>query len=231
MGRAATVAFVLAAGAAAAVACSTSKPTERDAPVAPGRMHTVAAGETVWDLARASGLTVEEIVEVNGLRSADEIAEGQVLYLPAGLLPAADVPATAERDDVVPTPADGDARLVWPVDGVVLRSFASGKRAYDGLLIAAPAGTKVRAADAGEVAFVGDQRTAFGLLVLVRHADDVVAVYGHLDRADVSVGQHVTRGQAIGVVGTSGGAESPRLHFQLRRGRTAVDPTPLLPPE
>ena len=194
-------------------------------------MHVVAAGETVWDLARQSGLTVEEIVEVNGLRSADEIAEGQELFLPAGGAPAIDAPVSAERVEPTAPPALGDAPLAWPVDGVVLRAFASGQRAYYGLLIAAPAGSAVRAAGAGKVAFVGDQHTALGLLVIVQHDDGLVSVYGHLERAEVATGQSVVRGQAIGVIGTSGGAESPRLHYQLRRGRTPIDPTPLLPPE
>ncbi|MCC7071357.1 MAG: peptidoglycan DD-metalloendopeptidase family protein [Deltaproteobacteria bacterium] len=215
----------------ALVACSTTGPAARDAPSAPGRMHTVAAGETVWDIARQSGLSVEEIVEVNGLRSADEIAAGQVLYLPAGALPSIDVPPSAERVEPSPAAPLGTASLVWPADGVVLRSFASGKRAFEGLLIAAPAGTPVRAVSAGEVAFVGDDKTALGLLVIVKHDDELASIYGHLESAAVSAGQTVGRGQTLGVVGTSGQAEAPRLHFQLRRGRTAIDPTPLLPPE
>lgn len=194
-------------------------------------MHTVTAGETVWDIARRSGLTVEEIVEVNGLRSADEIAEGQVLYLPAGGLPDVDAPGSAEREEPPPAVVVGAAPLVWPTDGVVLRSFASGKRAFEGLLLAAPAGSAVRAVADGEIAFVGDEKTALGLIVVVKHADELVSIYGHLENADVSAGQKVARGQALGSVGTSGQAESPRLHFQLRRGRTPIDPTPLLPPE
>ncbi len=216
---------------AAPVGCVTARHEAPDAPAAPGRMHTVAAGETVWDLARESGLTVEEIVEVNGLRSADEVAAGQVLFLPAGGLPAVDAPHFTERAEPLPAAPDDGAPLTWPADGVVLRAFASGKRAFEGLVIAAPAGTAVRAAAAGEVAFVGDERTALGLLVIVKHADDLVSIYGHLGTAAVTAGQRVARGQAIGVVGTSGAAESPRLHFQLRRGRTPIDPTPLLPPE
>ncbi|MCC7110286.1 MAG: M23 family metallopeptidase [Deltaproteobacteria bacterium] len=224
--------LVVGPGAAGCATRGEGAPGDRDAPPPPGRMHVVAAGETVWDLARQSGLSVEEIVEVNGLRSADEIAEGQILFLPAGAAPAIDAPTTAERDEPTPAPpSQGDAPLAWPVDGVVLRGFSSGKRAHEGLLLAAPAGTAVRAAAAGEVAFVGNEGTTLGLLVIVRHAEDLVSVYGHLDRAEVSTGQAVARGQTLGVVGTTGGVETPRLHFQLRRGRTPIDATPMLPPE
>ena len=213
-------------------------------PAPAGTFHTVKAGETVWDLARRFGLSVEEIVEVNGLLSADDVAAGQVLFLPAGgRLDDLDDPP--ERvDDESPAPP-GATPLAWPVDGVVLRDFAAaipgkkGRLPFDGLLIAAPAGSPVRAAADGQVLFVGDQGTDYGLLIIVRHgaphqgpgADDVLAtVYGHLVDPVVSAGDTVRAGQRIASVGTSGGAESPRLHFQARRGRTTVDPLPLLPP-
>ncbi|HEY4221677.1 MAG TPA: M23 family metallopeptidase, partial [Myxococcota bacterium] len=96
-------------------------------------------------------------------------------------------------------------------------------------LIAAPEGTAVKAAADGAVVFAGDQGTAYGIIVVLQHAGDVVTVYGHLARADVKAGDKVSAGQALGAVGMSGGAETPRLHFQVRRGRTVVDPAPLLP--
>lgn len=190
-------------------------------------------GETIWDLSRQSGLSVEEIVEVNGLRSADEVAAGQVIFLPVGGGPVVDAPAPAEREEPVVLEApNGPTPLSWPADGVVLRAFSTGKKLpYDGLLIAAPAGTAVTAAADGEVLFAGDQGTDYGYIVVVRHGGDLVTVYGHLAGAVVKAGERVRAGQRLAVVGTSGRQESPRLHFQVRRGRTVVDPLPLLPPE
>jgi LysM repeat protein len=216
-------------------ACATSTAVrEEPQPAAAGSFHTMQPGETVWDLSRQSGLSVEEIVEVNGLPSADEVAAGQIVFLPAGASPVVDAPAPAEREEpTLPVP-DDPTPLVWPCDGVVLRDFSTGKQPYDGLLIAAPAGTPVRAAAAGEVIYVGDAGTGYGLLVIVRHGDGddaLTTVYGHLDEALVKQGARVNPGQRIGTVGTSGRQESPRLHFQVRRGRTPTDPLPLLPPE
>lgn len=223
--------------------CATSSPATSPEPAPAGTFHTVRAGESVWDLARRSGLTVEEIVEVNGLRSADEVAAGQLLFLPAGGVVDDDPPERAASDDE-PLAPPGQTPFAWPVDGVVLRDFApagpsqKGPAPFDGLLIAAPSGSAVRAAADGEVLFVGDQGTDYGLLVVVRHgpvaigeADDaLVTVYGHLADPIVKAGDTVRAGQRIASVGTSGGVESPRLHFQARRGRTAIDPLPLLPP-
>ena len=208
----------------ATVACTTTTAPVRTEPAA-GSFHTMAPGETVWDIARQSGLSVEEIVEVNGLPSANEVAAGQVLFLPAGGAPVVDVPAPAERTEADEAPR-GAAALVWPVEGVVLRDFG---KSFDGLLIAAPAGAPVVAAADGEVAFAGDQGTSYGLLVVLKHAGDLTSVYGHLGALDVKPGARVKAGERIGVVGTTGHQESPRLHFQVRRGRTAVDPLPLLP--
>jgi lipoprotein NlpD len=219
--------------------CATTSPPPDVEPPAAGTFHTVRPGETVWDLARRHGLSVEEIVEVNGLPSADEVAAGQVLFLPAGGRvddddrERAPDDAAARTVDVDVLPPTGSTPLAWPVDGVVLRAFSAAKGTrpgHDGLLVAAPADTPVRAAADGEVVFAGDQGTDYGVLVVLRHADDVVTVYGHLDALLVKQGDVVKAGQRIASVGTSGGAESPRLHFQARRGRTPVDPMPLLPP-
>lgn len=221
------------------LACATWAPRAQQPPQ-PGTFHTVRPGDTVHGLARATGLTVEEIVEVNGLSSPRAIQVGQVLFLPA-VVGRARGPEPRTQDGaapVVPAPpatlaadaADATGVLAWPVDGVVLRAFSSGRSPYDGLLIAAPEGRPVLAAAAGEVLFAGDQGTAFGLVVVLRHDDDLVTISGHLSKATVQAGERVRPGQTIGYVGVTGGQESPRLHFQVRRGRTAVDPLPLLPP-
>lgn len=219
-----------------ATSCATTTGRDgarEDEPPSAGRFHTMQPGETIWDLSRQSGLSVEEIVEVNGLPSADEVAAGQVIFLPAGGGPVVDAPAPAEREEPAPLPAlpEGPTPLAWPVDGVVLRAFSTKKLPYDGLLIAAPAGTPVTAAAGGEVLFAGDQGTDYGFIVVLRHEGDLVTIYGHLADAAVRAGDRVTAGQRLAVVGTSGRQESPRLHFQVRRGRTVVDPLPLLPAE
>ncbi|HEY4222053.1 MAG TPA: LysM peptidoglycan-binding domain-containing protein, partial [Myxococcota bacterium] len=156
-------------------ACATPGASSRahDEP-APGRFHTMQPGETVWDVARASGLSVEELVEVNGLPSADDVAAGQVLFVPAGAIDGdvARADDGRERNDApAGAPREAAATLAWPVDGgVVLRDFSIGKLAYDGLLLAAPEGTVVKAAAEGSVVFAGDQGTAYGIIVVLQHA-------------------------------------------------------------
>jgi len=213
--------------------CATT-PEASEPPTPPGRFVEVQPGQTVWELAQESGLTVDEIVEVNGLENAAELAAGQVLFLPASALaprpkppaPAAALPTPRE----LPRPPAGDG-LLWPTDGVVLRAFGSGKPPYDGVLIAAPSGTPVVAVASGGVAFAGDQGTTLGAFVIIDHGNDLLTITGHLSSVDVKAGDVVSRGQRIGAVGTSGlVGVSPRVHFQLRKNKAPVDPVPELAP-
>lgn len=218
--------------------------TQEASPEAPGRYHEVKPGETVWEIARRNGLSVEELVEVNGLASAEELAAGQLLFIPVDpsappeepVAPDALASTMTRPDAPVPPPAPitGDAPLMWPIaDGVLLRDFEPEKKRglpYEGILLATPAATPVSAAADGEVAFVGEQSPLLGRMVIIRHDGDLLTIYGHLDRVDVRVGDKARRGRVIGTVGTSGRAESPQLHFQVRRGRTPEDPLLFLPP-
>jgi murein DD-endopeptidase MepM/ murein hydrolase activator NlpD len=91
-----------------------------------------------------------------------------------------------------------------------------------------PEGTAVRAAENGVVIYAGDGLREFGNTVLIRHDDGLVTVYGHNSRLNVSRGDTVRRGQEIALSGTSGSADTPRLHFEVRKDSTPVDPTTFL---
>lgn len=114
----------------------------------------------------------------------------------------------------------------WPLSGRVITDFAASRGT--GINIEAPEGTTVRAAENGEVIYVGNAVEGYGNLVLVKHANGFVSAYAHLQNIGVVKGDNVTRGDAIGTVGTTGSVSRPQLHFQLRRGATPVDPVPHL---
>jgi murein DD-endopeptidase MepM/ murein hydrolase activator NlpD len=102
-------------------------------------------------------------------------------------------------------------------------------RTFDGIEIEAPAGTPFKAAAAGNVVYVGNQIPGYGWLVLIRHNDGIMSAYAYAQSVSVREGQSVTRGQPIGLVGTTGRAPTPRLHFQIRYNTHPVDPLPRLP--
>lgn len=117
--------------------------------------------------------------------------------------------------------------FLWPVKGEVVAEFGPlpGKGQHnDGINIAAPKGTPVRAAENGVVAYVGNELKGFGNLLLVKHADNWMTAYAHNEKLMVKRGESVRRGQTIATVGSSGSVTSPQLHFEIRHGTEAVNP-------
>jgi murein DD-endopeptidase MepM/ murein hydrolase activator NlpD len=126
------------------------------------------------------------------------------------------------------TSAQADAAGVapefrWPARGRIIESFKAGGN--DGINIAVPEGTSVRAAESGVVAYAGSELKGYGNLVLIRHPNGFVTAYANNGELDVKRGDTVKRGQIIAKSGQSGNVNSPQLHFELRKGSTPVDPT------
>jgi murein DD-endopeptidase MepM/ murein hydrolase activator NlpD len=121
--------------------------------------------------------------------------------------------------------------FIWPVQGRVVASFGTGPQGThnDGINIAAAAGTTVVAADAGEVAYAGNELKGYGNLVLVKHDSGFITAYAHNETLLVKRGQRVTRGQPIAKVGATGTVSEPQLHFEVRRGARVLDPMEYLP--
>ena len=120
--------------------------------------------------------------------------------------------------------------LDWPVDGEIVERFGRSRHPVyntevvnNGIDIRAARGTPVRAVEDGEVVYA-DFNGGYGLMVIVDHDGGDYSLYAHLDRAAVSIGQRVAKGQSIGTVGESGSLVGPKLHFEIRQGGRAVDP-------
>lgn len=125
-----------------------------------------------------------------------------------------------------PPPPLAGKGFIWPCKGEVINEFgplAKGQHS-DGVNIAAPRGTPVKAAENGVVAYVGNELKGFGNLLLIKHADGWMTAYAHNDQLMVKKGETVRRGQQIATVGASGNVSSPQLHFEIRKGTEAVNP-------
>ncbi|WP_289152363.1 LysM peptidoglycan-binding domain-containing M23 family metallopeptidase [uncultured Salipiger sp.] len=114
--------------------------------------------------------------------------------------------------------ASSNARMAMPVNGAIIREYSKGKN--DGIDISAPAGTPVKAAESGTVAAI-TTNTDNVRIVVVRHADDVLSIYTHVDNLTVEKGSSVSRGQTIGKVRSG---DPSFLHFEVRKGFDSVDP-------
>ncbi len=118
----------------------------------------------------------------------------------------------------------------WPVRGRVIASFGATTNGQqnDGINLAVPEGTPVKAADDGVVAYAGNELKGYGNLVLIRHPNGFVSAYAHASEVLVKRGDTIKRGQVIAHAGQTGNVTSPQLHFEIRKGSTPVDPTKYL---
>jgi murein DD-endopeptidase MepM/ murein hydrolase activator NlpD len=127
--------------------------------------------------------------------------------------------------------ASSGSGFLWPVHGRVVSAFGTADNGThnDGINIAAPSGTSVLAAEAGVVAYAGNELRGYGNLVLLKHAGGYLTAYAHNSKLLVHKGESVSRGQPIARLGATGAVGEPQLHFEIRSGRNAVDPMSLLP--
>ncbi|MBB4359590.1 murein DD-endopeptidase MepM/ murein hydrolase activator NlpD [Bradyrhizobium sp. CIR18] len=136
----------------------------------------------------------------------------------------AETPAKAtETTSALPT-------FRWPVRGKVVTSYGAktNGKSNDGINLAVPEGTPVKAAEDGVVAYSGNELKGYGNLVLVRHSNGYVTAYAHASELMVKRGDTIKRGQVIAKSGQSGEVASPQLHFEIRKGSSPVDPLQFL---
>ncbi len=184
------------------------------------KIYFVKRGDTLFSIARANGLTVDEIKARNNL-SSNDITVGQKLWL-AGIPPENQGSASGSET------SRSDCAL--PTTGRVTSEFGMRRgRPHKGIDIANRSGTPIYAALDGVVVFSGVQR-GYGNVILIEHPDFVMTVYAHNERNLVSVGQRVSRGQHIANMGSTGNSTGPHLHFEYRVKGTAINPRRVLPP-
>jgi murein DD-endopeptidase MepM/ murein hydrolase activator NlpD len=116
-------------------------------------------------------------------------------------------------------------RLAWPLEAPIASPFGPrGFGFHSGIDVAAPRGTPVASAASGQVVWASFMAGGWGNLVIVAHKGGVESMYAHLSRIDVHVGDIVRTRERLGLVGATGDAAGPHLHFEVRVRGAAVDP-------
>lgn len=141
-------------------------------------------------------------------------------------------PEAREAEAVVPTPSSGTPSFGWPARGRVIAGFGEklpSGQLNDGINLAVPEGTAVRAAEDGVVAYAGSELRGYGNLILVRHPNGFVTAYAHTSEILVKRNDPVKRGQVIARSGATGAVTTPQLHFETRKGSAPVNPMQYLP--
>lgn len=222
------------------------------------KFHVVAKGDTLYNISKRYNVDMSSLSRVNNLDEPYALRIGQRLVLPGSVVDKSTTNSTASATPVKttaqsnntswwgsskkqtpakaayskPTPVKKrSSKFAWPVKGTIVSNYGNiGKgRTNDGINIKAPLGTTVKAADAGTVAYAGNELKGFGNLILVKHNDGWITAYAHNDKVLVKKGQKVRKGEKISTVGSTGGVNTPQLHFEIRAGKKAVNPRAYLP--
>jgi murein DD-endopeptidase MepM/ murein hydrolase activator NlpD len=137
-----------------------------------------------------------------------------------------DAKATADIDDAADAASADGKSFRWPVRGRIISGFGAKPNGEknDGINLAVPEGTSVKAVEAGTVIYAGNELAGYGNLVLIRHADGWVSAYAHNKDILVKRGDVIHRGQTIAHAGMTGSVTAPQVHFELRKGAKPVNP-------
>lgn len=210
---------------------------------------TVAAGDTLYSLSRRYSVPVNDLAVMNNLSVPFALSVGQKLKVPdlssapvrsvaTTKVDSATVPVAKPKEKISSDPtqklptigARSSSKFSWPVRGRVLSAYgAKGDGLFnDGINIAAARGTTVDAAENGVVAYAGNEVKGMGNLIIIQHSGGWMTVYAHLDSMTVRRGNKVSVGQKIGTVGETGKVDEPQLHFEIRKGTKAYNPSTYL---
>ena len=192
----------------------------------------IAPGEDLAAIARRADVPLDDLLEINGLADAADARPGRLIFvLAAPRQPAVAPPAVAEGTP--PPLAISRTPLRWPLATgriIVASPFGTREgRPHEGIDLPAPVGTPVFAAADGRVEYAGKGIRGYGNLVVVKHAGDLLTVYAHNSVLLVAQGQPVRAGDRIALVGQSGRATGPHLHFEVRAGQIPRNPMGFLP--
>lgn len=210
-------------------------------------VHVIKSGDTLAELGELYGVPGEEIRAYNDIRDPRKLRVGQRVVIPAigplkssSPLPSvADRPVETERAQLRMVSIAGVRSYIgdleYPVEAARYSSRFGWRwsKFHEGIDLAAPEGSDVRAAHDGEVVFVSDSWSGYGKVVVLK-GDRFMTVYGHNSRNKVKKGDRVEKGEVIAKVGQTGDASGPHLHFETRvlndQGRfAAVNPMVFYP--
>jgi len=193
-----------------------------DIPNADGLRYAVKRGDSLEKIARSYDVSLREMAKWNSLES-DVIVPGQLLFIPGARLSTNELNLVLGKLFVYPA----KGRLTSPF-GYRTSPITGMREFHQGIDIAGPTGTPIRASMAGRVAAVG-VAPIWGKYVILRHADGYQTLYGHLNVIKVSRGTWVEQGGEIGDMGNTGFSTGSHLHFTIFKNGAPVDPLTYLP--
>ena len=200
-----------------------------------GVYHTVQEGQTLYRIANTYDLSLEVLRRSNHISDPSKLQVGTRLWIP-GARKVLEIPASGKsrsrtaKKKTAPTVKPRKGFLIWPTKGALTSRFGMRNgRKHEGIDIAAPKGTPIHSAAAGEVAFSGWGPTGYGKMVIIKHKHHLTTLYAHNSKLLVKKGTRVKQGQKISLMGSTGRSTGPHLHFEVRNNTHAKNPIKYLP--
>jgi lipoprotein NlpD len=224
-----------------------------------GIYHTVQPGQTLYRIAKTYEIDEDRLASINHIKDPKQLRASQRLFIPGVTqlrkVPVTAKVRTARTSSPPPTtqkktttssrkssakkttvtstsrtvkPTKG--LFIWPLKGKLLNKFGKhGQNVYKGIEIGVPKGTSVVATASGKVIYSGNAISGYGNLVILEHSNSYFSVYGFNQKTLVKMHDHVGQGEKIALSGLPPNGESARLHFEIRKGKSAVNPILYLP--
>lgn len=199
-------------------------------PPTDGVAHKVKKGETVYSIAKRYQTSPQGVVDYPFNNFVDDetftLAVGQMLMVPDGIMPEEQPQTSPQMIAQQLTPNAGSVSavgaFVWPTSGSISQGYKWYHKAVD---VANKIGTPILAADSGRVTVAGwPDNTGYGNRVMIDHGNGYVTLYGHMSRVDVVAGQTVSRGDQVGLMGSTGRSTGSHLHFEIRAAGALQNP-------
>jgi lipoprotein NlpD len=206
-------------------------PAVRKAAGSTSSQRIVAKGDTLYGIAKSTGIRYQDLALWNSLEPPYRLKPGQRLRLtPTGEVAAApSAPPTiaTQKSSAGKTAGTRPIEWIWPTEGAVIARFAPNDAAK-GIDIGGTSGQTIRAAASGTVVYQGSGLRGYGQLIIIKHNADFLSAYAHCAAIYVQEGSVIKPGQKIAAMGSTG-TDRIKLHFEVRRRGVPVDPLEYLP--
>ncbi len=203
------------------------KPGDRlDIPPITGVVHKVAPGDNIYTIAKKYNIDAQNIINFpfNDFADPDsfQLTPGQILYVPNGSIKPVIKPADSIGTFAqIQAGVQGTSSFIWPASGNITTYPVWYHMALD---VANATSPPILAADTGTVTYTACLAYGYGCHIIIDHANGYQTLYGHLSSIEVSAGQAVTKGERIGIMGSTGRSSGTHLHFEIRSGGTPLNP-------
>ena len=209
--------------------------------------HKVRKGETLYSISRLYKTDVYSISKLNNLKNINSINEGQALkiygerkietkdddlsYIKKPNIKKIDSKKKISKrikktKSKLKRSFSKNSKFIWPVKGELISKYGKSNKGFfnDGININSKLNQKVSASNDGVIIYSGNEIPGYGNLILIKHSQNWITAYAHLGKVSIERGEKVKKGQIIGLVGKTGNVRKPQLHFEIRKGKDAVNP-------